>query len=110
MRPRRPPWTALCAAHRLHWIPTRMRPGVLVVASLVLLGPVCSVRAGQNGSVATIAAVLIDFVHTCTPMQRRILQAIAADRGATDPERTLAAALLRVHHRPRAKDVLLLQA
>jgi hypothetical protein len=43
-------------------------------------------------------------------MQRQILQAITADRGATDPERTLAAALLRVDHRPRAEDVLLVQA
>jgi hypothetical protein len=68
------------------------------------------VARADRTAIATIACVLSEFVHTCTPGQRDTLQAVVADKSTTADERALAGALLRVHHVADPADGPLLDA
>jgi hypothetical protein len=59
----------------------------------------------QPSGVETIARVLSEFVHVCTPGQREILHTLIDSRTTTGEERVLARALLRVEHVPDPADV-----
>jgi hypothetical protein len=58
----------------------------------------------------TVAEMLLEFVHACTPRQCRVLRAIVESPTATEHERLLARALLRVEHMPHPTDRSQLQS
>jgi hypothetical protein len=68
----------------------------LIVAFAFLL--TAGVDGEKQSAIASIALVLSEFVHTCTPVQREALSGIIQDEAIPHQERALAAALLRVHH------------
>lgn len=60
--------------------------------------------ATESDATRTIAAILIEFVHTCAPFQRDALEAIVNNPAVTAQERLLAQALLHVQHTPSPDD------
>src|SRR5258708_35245986 len=63
-----------------------------------------SVVATERDATRTIAMILIEFVHTCTPSQRDALQAIVEAPAATAHQRLLASARLDVEHQASVTD------
>jgi hypothetical protein len=68
------------------------------------------IHAEERTVLASIADILSEFEHKCTPAQCETLRAIVAADTVTVPERTLAAALLSVDHSPHPNDMSLLEA
>lgn len=60
--------------------------------------------AAEGNATRTITAILIEFVHQCTPSQRDALEAIVKNPTVTTQQRLLAQALLNVEHTPSPDD------
>ena len=76
-----------------------------LVASCVLVGPLTSGIVGEERrAIESIARVLFAFEHVCTASQIDTLKTIVEDRTASDAERALAGALMRVLHVPDPRD------
>lgn len=76
--------------------------GPLLLVNLLLVSSV--LIPASRVATDTLAEILLGFVHACTPAQCRALNAILESPSATDYERLLARALLRVEHTPHPDD------
>ena len=68
------------------------------------------IRGEERSAIASMARILSEFMHTCTPAQCEMLRSIVAEDTTTIPERALASALLRVDHVPDPNDMAQLRA
>jgi len=76
-----------------------------LVAALIVCGARAQAEACRDDAVRMLASTLLEFVHTCAPLQRQDLQRLLADSRTTHAERAIAAALLRVIHTPDPVDI-----
>jgi hypothetical protein len=90
------------------WNPCWSRATCSLFAVMFLL--IAEIHAEERTVLASIADILSKFEHKCTPAQCERLREIVEADTVTFPERTLAAALLRVHHTPHPKDMGILEA
>ena len=83
------------------------KAGCGCVRIALLIGVVGSARVeGRPTSpVATMAAILMDLEHVCSPVQRRTLEVVLRQGVGTESERTLARAIVRIVHMPHPDDV-----
>jgi hypothetical protein len=81
-----------------HW------QGRLLLLLALLSATAGRLVAAETNTMRTITAILIEFVHQCTPSQHDALEAIVNKPAATTQERLLAQALLNVEHTPSPDD------
>src|SRR6476659_10911392 len=91
----------------------RMPEQLYVLPLLVSLAAVAEpghVVVAGNHATSTIARILLEFSHICTPSQRDMLQSIVDQPATTTSERVIAQALLHVEHTASPDDMPRLEA
>jgi hypothetical protein len=81
----------------------------LLVSLAAVAGPGHVFAAGDHAT-STIAMILLEFTHVCTPSQHGMLQSIVDEPATATPERVIAQALLHVEHTASLDDMPQLEA
>src|SRR6476659_8194899 len=96
--------------HGAQGLTMRMPEQLYVLPLLVSLAAVAGPGHVGNHATSTIARILLEFTHICTPSQRDMLQSIVDQPATTTSERVIAQALLHVEHTASPDDMPRLEA